>query len=57
MAKRRIKSITEDRAGEGFCEGSSILRKITASTIYGTCTERLSPFGDLWGSIKFLVGA
>jgi hypothetical protein len=54
MVKRQSKAITNDCAGKGFCEGASIPRKITASTLYGSCTERLSPFGGLLGLIKFL---
>jgi hypothetical protein len=54
MVKQQINTITEASASKGFCEGSCIPRKITASTTYGTCTERLSPFGGLLGLIKFL---
>lgn len=54
MVKKRSQSITQDCASKGFCEGSGGPRKITAYTRYGTCTERLSPFGGLLGLIKFL---
>jgi len=54
MVKKQSKAITEEYASKGFCEGSAAPRKITASTSYGTCTERLSPFGGLLGLIKFL---
>ena len=54
MVKKRCKAITQDCASKGFCAGSASPRKITASTRYGTCRERLSPFGGLLGLIKFL---
>ena len=54
MAKKRFKAIRKDHPCNGFCEGSSTLRKITASALYGTCTERVSAFGGLLGLIKFL---
>ena len=54
MVKKHSKTITQDCASKGFYDGSSIPRKITASTPYDTCTERLSPFGGLLGLIKFL---
>ena len=54
MVKKRLKAITKEGASKGFCERPSTPRKITASTPYGTCTERLSPFGGLLGLIKFL---
>ena len=54
MVKRHSKAITKNCTSKGFCDGSSIPRKITASTPYDTCTERLSPFGGLLGLIKFL---
>jgi hypothetical protein len=46
--------ITENSAGKGFWKESSTPRRITASTPFGTCRERLSPFGGLLGLIKFL---
>jgi len=54
MVNERVKAITEDCASKGFYERASRPRKIKASTPYGTCTERLSPFGGLLGLIKFL---
>jgi len=54
MVKRQSKAITKDSVSKGFCEQAAPSRKITASTLYGTCTERLSPFGGLLGLIKFL---
>ena len=54
MVKKQVKAITKDHASKGFCEGAGTPRKITASTLYGTCTERLSAFGGLLGLIKFL---
>lgn len=54
MVMKRKKHSTKSLAGKGFREGSLEPRKITASTVYGTCTERLSPFGGLLALIKFL---
>ena len=54
MVKQRFKAITEKRDSKGCCEIPCTPRKIAASTPYGTCTERLSPFGGLLGLIKFL---
>jgi hypothetical protein len=54
MVKQRVKAITEETDSKGFCERCSTPRKITASTTFGTCRERLSPFGGLLGLIKFL---
>lgn len=54
MVKQQINAITKGSARKGFCKGSSSPRKITASTAYGTCTERLTPFGGILGLIKFL---
>jgi hypothetical protein len=54
MVKQRVKAITEETVSKGFCERCSTPRKITASTTFGTCRERLSPFGGLLGLIKFL---
>ena len=54
MVKKRSKGITQDCSSKGFCAESAGSRKISASTLYGTCTERLSPFGGLLGLIKFL---
>jgi hypothetical protein len=54
MVKVEDICITEYGAGKGFWEESCRSRRITASTPYGTCTERLSPFGGLLGLIKFL---
>jgi len=54
MVKQRLKAITENRDSKGCCEIACTPRKIAASTTYGTCTERLSPFGGLLGLVKFL---
>jgi len=54
MVKGEESYITEDGSGKGFWEEPGRPRRITASTTYGTCTERLSPFGGLLGLIKFL---
>jgi hypothetical protein len=54
MVKERFNDIRKNDAGKGFREEPFRPRRITASTVYGTCTERLSPFGGLLGLIKFL---
>jgi hypothetical protein len=54
MVKKRSKVITKSHGSKGFIESGSEARKINASTAYGTCSERLSPFGGLLGLIKFL---
>ena len=47
MVKKRSKGITQDCASKGFYAEFAGSNKISASTPYGTCTERLSPFGGL----------
>ena len=54
MVKVKDICITENGAGKGFWEEPCTPRKITASTPFGTCKERLSPFGGLLGLIKLL---
>jgi len=54
MVKKRKKDSTKKPVRKGCSEGSSEARKIKASTAYGTCSERLSPFGGLLALIKFL---
>ena len=54
MVKKRKKNITKRRYSKGFSKKSSKTRKIKASTAYGICRERLSPFGGLLALIKFL---
>jgi hypothetical protein len=54
MVKRRKKDTRKRRARKGFRAGVGEPRKITASTGYETCRERLSPFGGLLALIKFL---
>ena len=54
MVKGREKDTGKSGICKGFREGSGEPRKIMASTAYGTCTERLSPFGGLLALIKFL---
>ncbi len=54
MVKERLHATTENGAGKGFSKESPRPSRITASTSYGTCNERLSPFGGLLGMIKFL---
>jgi hypothetical protein len=54
MVKKRNKDNTKSAASKGCEEQGAEARKINASTPYGTCSERLSPFGGLLGLIKFL---
>jgi hypothetical protein len=54
MVKRRKKDTRKRHGRKGFRKGEPEARKITASTGYETCRERLSPFGGLLALIKFL---
>ena len=54
MVKKRRKNISKNRVCKGFREADAKPKRIAASTVYGTCTERLSPFGGLLALIKFL---
>ena len=54
MVKKRKKHTTKKRDSKACSNNGSEARKIKASTPYGTCTERLSPFGGLLGLVKFL---
>jgi len=54
MVKRQKKDTRRRRGRKGFRQGVAEPRKITASTVYETCRERLSPFGGLLALIKFL---
>ena len=54
MVKLKKKAITKRLTSKGSEEGSQRASKINASTPFGTCAERLSPFGGLLGLIKFL---
>ena len=54
MVNERFHATTEDGFGKGFWKEACRPSRITASTSYGTCTERLSPFGGLLGLIKFM---
>ena len=54
MVKRQKKDTRKRRGRKGFRQGEAEPRKITASTGYETCRERLSPFGGLLALIKFL---
>ena len=53
MVKLRKKNIKKNRPGKGFKAIDVVARKISASTQFDTCTERLSPFGGLLALIKF----
>ncbi len=54
MVKMRKKDNTKSLASKEITENAVSPSKIKASTAYGTCTERLSPFGGLLALIKFL---
>jgi hypothetical protein len=54
MVKKQNKVNTKKPVSKGQNENSDKPRIITANTHYGTCTERLSPFGGLLALIKFL---
>ena len=54
MVKLKKDVITKSLTSKGSEEGSQRASKINASTPFGTCAERLSPFGGLLGLIKFL---
>ena len=54
MVKKRNKGIRKRCASKVFKEHTVRASKINASTVYGTCSERLSPFGGLLALIKFL---
>jgi hypothetical protein len=54
MVKKRNNGNTKSLNSKGSKEQGVRARKINASTIYGTCSEQLSPFGGLLGLIKFL---
>ena len=54
MVKGHKYNNTKKRIRKGFKKTASKPSKITASTPYGVCTERLSPFGGLVALIKFL---
>ena len=54
MVKRRKHHNTKTTKNKGFPSGAPKPSKITASTPYGVCGERLSAFGGLLALIKFL---
>jgi hypothetical protein len=54
MVKLKNEVITKSLTGKGSIKGSERASKINASTPFGTCAERLSPFGGLLALIKFL---
>ncbi len=54
MVKRRKKHSKKKRSSKGFQAKAAKARKINASTGYETCTEQLSPFGELLAAIKLL---
>ena len=54
MVRKQDKGITKKKSSKGFVEQDPRASKINASTSYGVCSERLSPFGGLLALIKFL---
>ncbi len=54
MVKKRKKHNRKKHVSKGFQDTGQRARKITASTVFETCTEQISPFGGLLGLIKFL---
>ena len=54
MFDEQPKATTENCASKGFCKRSSATTKITAPPSFLTRPERLSPFGGVPPSIKFL---
>ena len=56
MVKKQKQSnaIMKHRASEGIPDGSATPRKLTASTLYVICTERVSPYWALLGLVWFL---
>lgn len=54
MVKKQNKGITNNLTSKGLKERALRARKINASTEFETCTEKITPFGGLLGSIKFL---
>jgi len=54
MVRLKNEVITKSFTGKVSVKGSVRASKINASTPCGTCAERLSPFGELLGLIKFL---
>jgi len=54
MVRKQDKGITKKKSSKGFVEQDLRASKINASTSYGVCSERLSPFGGLLALIKFL---
>jgi hypothetical protein len=54
MVKKQNKGITKTIISKGFEEKAARARRISASTVFETCSEQISPFGGLLGLIKFL---
>ena len=57
MVKQRKKNTKKKRNGKGFKANGAEVGKISASTVFETCTEQLSPFGGILALIKFFVVA
>jgi len=54
MVKKQNKRNTKKLNGKGFGRNRTNTTKISASTRFDTCNERISPFGGLLAMIKFL---
>jgi len=54
MVKRQDQGSAGSHKNQGENEGQPRASKIGPSTAYGSCRERLSPFGGLLGLVKFL---
>ena len=54
MVKRGKHNTKKKINGKGLSINGTEFRKISASTVYETCTEQLSPFGGILTLIKFL---
>lgn len=54
MVIKHKKGITKKHISKGFEQSEQRARKISASTVFETCTEQITPFGGLLGLIKFM---
>ena len=54
MVKKQKKHNRKRHVSKGYSEKGSEARKISASTVFETCTEQITPFGGLLGLIKLI---
>ena len=54
MVKKHKKNSKKRHISKPFNQSCGRARKINASTVYGTCSEQISPFGGLLGLTKVL---